>query len=275
MISKTMLFGPLGHMLEVPWPQTGMNWNQGRDSETTALLSGGRHVWTAPTPFRSYSLNYKGGTAGLQTLVDLYTGVYGRGPFFLNEFNYTAGNILPTRWASAYMLAYITGSWGAPVVATSAAALAGQVAVFSNTGQFPAAGISQVIASVPGQAAYLHLWGTRTGTASVRTSLLSAATGTWSAPVAHVPSATPGQSVLISAGDGAANVYSAIRLELYVPSGSTLTLDHINITGISGNNARLPGLGVGAVQFSENLSGVIQTKRFDRIGLSLELVEVE
>lgn len=275
MIPKTMLFGPLGHMLEVPWPQTGMNWNQGRDSETTALLSGGRHVWTAPTPFRSYSLNYKGGTAGLQTLVDLYTGVYGPGPFFLNEFNYTAGNILPTRWASAYMLAYITGSWGAPVVETSTEALAGQVATFTNTGQFPAAGISQVIASVPGQAAYLHLWGTRTGTASVRTSLLSAATGTWSAPVAHVPSATPGQSVLISAGDGAANVYSAIRLELYVPSGSTLTLDHINITGISGNNARLPGLGVGAVQFSENLSGVIQTKRFDRIGLSLELVEVE
>lgn len=275
MIPKTMLFGPLGHMLEVPWPQTGMNWNQGRDSETTALLSGGRHVYTAPTPFRSYSLNYKGGTAGLQTLVDLYTGVYGPGPFFLNEFNYTAGNILPTRWASAYMLAYITGSWGAPVVETSTEALAGQVATFTNTGQFPAAGISQVIASVPGQAAYLHLWGTRTGTASVRTSLLSAATGTWSAPVAHVPSATPGQSVLISAGDGAANTYSAIRLELYVPSGSTLTLDHINITGISGNNARLPGLGVGAVQFSENLSGVIQTKRFDRIGLSLELVEVE
>jgi hypothetical protein len=93
--------------------------------------------------------------------------------------------------------------------------------------------------------------------------------------VAHVPSASPGQSVLISAEDGAANVYSAIRLELYVPSGSTLTLDHINITGISGNNTRLPGLGVGAVQFSDNLSGNILTKRFDRIGLSLELVEVE
>jgi hypothetical protein len=275
MTTKTMLFGPLEHMLEVPWPQTGMGWNQAQDVETTPLLSGGRHVYTAPTPFRSYSLNYKGGTAGLQNIVDLYTGVYGPGPFYLNEFNYTAGNLLPTRWASAYMLGYVAGSWCAPLVQISTAALAGRAATFTNLGQFPAEGISQIIASVPDTPAYLHLWGTRTGTAAVRTSLREAATGNWTAPVAHAPSATPGQSVLISAAEGTGNVYSAIKLELFVPAGSSLTLDHINVTGISGNNVRMPGLGVGAVKFSSDLSGNIQTKRFDRIGLSLDLIEVE
>jgi hypothetical protein len=276
MTEKTMLLGPLDHMLAVPWPQTGMNWNQTRDAETTELLSGGRHVYTAPTPFRSYSLNYKGGTAGLQNIVDLYTGVYGPGPFYLTEFNYSAGNILPTRWATAYMLGYVAGSWGNPTVQNATAALAGKAVTFSNTqGQYPEAGISQIIACVPDTPAYLHLWGTRTGTASVRISLRAKATGIWTAPVNYVPSAAPGQSVLISAADGTANTYSAMKLELFVPSSSSLTLDHINITGISGNNVRLPGLGVGAVKFSSDLSGTIQTKRFDRIGLSLDIVEVE
>jgi hypothetical protein len=276
MTAKTMLFGPLDHMLEVPWPQTGMNWNQARDVETTSLLSGGRHVYTAPTPFRSYSLNYKGGTAGLQNIVDLYTGVYGPGPFYLTEFNYTAGNILPTRWATAYMLAYVTGSWGAPEVQTSSAALAGQAVTFSNTqGRFPAEGISEILPCVPDTPAYLHLWGTRSGTAALRVSLREKATGNWTDPVNYVPSPTPGQSVLISAADGTANTYSAMKLELYCPADSTLTLDHINVTGISGNSTRLPGLGVGAVKFSSDLSGVIQTKRFDRIGLSLDVIEVE
>jgi hypothetical protein len=273
---NTMLFGPLGHMLEVPWPQTGMGWNVNRDSEETALVSGGRHVYTAPTPFRRYSVSYKGGTAGLQPLADLYAGVYGPGPFYLVDFNYTEGNILPTRWATAYLLAYVAGSWGNPEVQASSAALAGKVVRFDNTpGQFPEEGISQIIACVPGKPAYMHLWGTRTGGAVVRTSLRAKATGIWTPPVAHAPSATPGQSVLISSADGANNVYDAIKLELFLPAGSTLTLDHINITGISGNNVRKPGIGVGGVKFVSDLSGNIQTKRFDRIGMSLEIIEVE
>lgn len=275
MTIKTMLFGPLGKMLPIPYPEADMGWDTTRDVEETTLLSGGRHVYTAPTPFKRYKLSYKANTANLQNLVDIYNGVYGPGPYYLNDFNYDSGNLLPTRWASAYLLAYVAGSWCVPVVETNTAALADSQVKFENLGQFPAAGISQTVATVPGQPAYLHLWGTRTGTASVQTSVLNAATGVWSVPVNHVPSATPGQSVIISAADGTANTFSAIKLQLNCPANSSLTLDHINLSTVSGENTRKPGLGVGAVSFTSGLAGNIITKRFDRIGLSLDLVEVE
>ena len=275
MTAKTMLFGPLGRMLPIPYPEAGMGWDHGRDIEETTLVSGGRHVYEAPTPYLRYKLEYKAGTTDLQNLVDIYTGVYGKGPYYLVDFNYAAGNILPTRWASAYMLRHVAGAWAAPVGVPSATALSGEAVTFSNLGQFPDTGIPQIIATVPGQPAYLRLWGTRTGSASVRISVLDASTNVWSSPVNHAPSASPSSVAVISAGDGTANTYSAIKLELYVPSGSTLTLEHINLTGSTGDSTRMPGKGVGAVSFTENLSGNIQTKRFDRIGLSLGLVEVE
>jgi hypothetical protein len=275
MTAKTMLFGPLGRMLPIPYPEAEMGWDFNRDVEETALLDGGRHVYEAPTTFKRYKMQYKGGTAGLQNLVDIYSGVYGKGPYYLIDFNFSAGNLLPTRWASAYLLGYVAESWCAPRWVAGGGALAGQKVVFTNLGQFPDAGISQVVATVPGQPAYLHLWGARTGAAVVQSSVLDAATGEWSDPVNHVPSDSPGQSVIISAADGADNLYTAIRLQLVCPSGSTLTLDHINLSTVSGDDTRKPGLGVGAVSFTGYLSGNIVTKRFDRIGLSLDLVEVE
>lgn len=275
MTDKTMLFGPLGRMQAIPYPEAGMGWDFNRDIEETALLSGGRHVYEAPTSYKRFKLQYKGGTAGLQNIVDIYNGVYGRGPYYLLDFNFAGGNLLPARWASPYILKHIVGGWCAPLLAPSASALAGEAVTFTNLGQFAAEGESQIVATFPGQPAYLHLWGARTGTASVQSSVLDAATGEWSAPVNHVPSATPGQSVIISAADGTANTYSAIRLQLVCPSGSTLTLDHINLSTVSGESTRKPGLGVGAVSFTTSLSGNIETKRFDRIGLSLDLVEVE
>jgi hypothetical protein len=275
MTVKTMLFGPIGKMLPIPYPEADMAWDTGRDAETTTLLSGGRHVYNAPTPFRNYKLQYKGGTADLQNLVDIYNGVYGKGPYYLNDFNYTAGNLLPTRWASSYMLAYVAGSWCSPTVSAGSGALAGLVVTFTNITQFPAAGISQIVATVPGQPAYLHLWGTATGTGAVTVSLLTAATGVWTTPVSYTPGSAPAEMTIISAADGIANTYSAIKLQLNVPANSTLTLDHINLSTVSGENIRKPGLGVGAVSFTSVLGGSIVTKRFDRIGLSIDLVEVE
>jgi hypothetical protein len=275
MTTKTMLFGPIGRMLPVPYPEADMGWDTTRRTEETELLSGGTHVYEAPTPFRRYKLQYKGGTPDLQNLVDIYNGVYGKGPYYLLDFNYTAGNLLPTRWASAYMLGYVADTWCVPVVEASASALAGEQVTFTNLGQFPAAGISQMVATVPGEPAYLHLWGSRTGSGAVMVSLLNASTGVWTSPVACVPGASPAQVEIVSAAEGIANTYSAIKLQLNVPSGSSLTLDHINLSTVSGDNTRKPGLGVGAVSFTSSLSGNIVTKRFDRIGLSLDLVEVE
>lgn len=274
-MAATVLFGTLAHMQPIPYPEAGMGWDHIRDTEETALLSGGRHVYEAPTPYKKVSLQYKGGTAGLQHIIDTYTGVYGRGPYYALDFNYAGGNQLPTRWASAYMLKEIVGGWCAPLLAPSAPALAGEAVTFTNLGQFTELGESLILPCVPGKATYLRIWGSRTGAAAVVVYLRDSSTGAWTAGTDIVPSATPADAVIISAADAIAGKYNAIKFQLRVPSGTTLTLDHLNLIDAAGVGTRKPGLGVGAMKFVTSLTGNIQTKAFDRIGLALDLVEVE
>lgn len=271
----TMLFGTLDHMQPIPYPESGMGWDHARDIEETALLSGGRHVYEAPTPYKKFSLQYKGGTAGLQHIIDTYTGVYGRGPYYALDFNYTDGNQLPTRWASAYMLKEVVGGWCAPLLVPSTSALAGETVSFTNLGQFTELGESLTLPCVPETATYLRVWGSRTGTAAVVVYLRDSSTGEWTAGIDVVPSSTPADAVIISQADATEGKYNGIKLQLRVPSGSTLVLDHLNLMDAAGVSTRKPGLGVGPMKFVTALSGNIQTKAFDRIGLALDLVEVE
>lgn len=271
----TMLFGTLDHMQPIPYPESGMGWDHIRDTEETALLDGGRHVYEAPVPYKKFSLQYKGGTSGLQHIIDTYTGVYGRGPYYALDFNYAGGNQLPTRWASAYMLKEVVGAWCAPLLIPSTAALAGETVSFINIGQFTELGESLILPCVPEKPTYLRVWGSRTGTAAVRVYLRDSSTGEWTAGTDIVPSPTPADSVIISPADATAGKYNAIKLQLFIPTGSTLVLDHLNLMDTSGVTSRKPGLGVGAMKFVTTLSGNIQTKAFDRIGLALDLVEVE
>lgn len=269
---KTMLFGPIGNMQAVPYPEQGMAWDHNRDTEVTELLSGGRHVYEAPTPYKSFSLSYKGGTQGLQPLIDLRTGVYGPGPFYLIDFNFTAGNVLPTRWASAYMLKHIADGWCAPEVIESTTALAGRASVFTNYGQFPTLGESLILPVIPGKGYWLRAWGDRTGSAVLRVSARHSATGAWSVIGNYVPTTGGTQELQVV---GASSVYHAVKLEIVCPANSTITFDHINLLTEAGTAIRKPGLGVGAVKFSSGISGNIVSKRFDRIGLSLDLTETE
>jgi hypothetical protein len=252
-----------------------MGWDHARDIEETALVSGGRHVYEAPTPYKKFSLQYKGGTTGLQHIIDTYTGVYGRGPYYALDFNYAGGNQLPTRWASAYMLKEIVGGWCAPLLTPSTAALAGEVVTFTNLGQFTELGETLILPCVPETATHLRIWGSRTGTAAVRVYLRDSATGVWGDEIDVVPSSTPTDTVIISGADAIAGKYNAIKLRLRVPSASSLTLDHLNLMDAAAVGTRQPGLGVGGMKFVTTLSGNIQTKAFDRIGLALDLVEVE
>jgi hypothetical protein len=269
-----LLFGKLNNMLQIPYPESGMTWDTGRDSEESALVSGGRHVYRAPTTFRRYSLNYTGGTAGLQNLIDIYSGVYGPGPFYVQDFNYAAGNILPPRWASGYMLRYVADSWCAPVEVNSFSAFSGTATRFTNDGLFPELGIEQIVPAVPDKALYLRVWGARTGAGVLRASTLSVATGEWVAVGDFVPSSTPADLLVVSLAEAEAGTYAGVKLELVCPAGSTLTIDHVNLS-TTATAAREVGKGVGAVEFTGDLSGTIVTKRYDRIGLKLDIIEVE
>lgn len=266
-MAQTMLFGPLGNLLEVPYPQTGMDWSHGVDAEETQLVSGGRHVYRAPTPYRSYHVEYKAGTPGLRNLIDIYSGVYGPGPFYLHDFNWTGGNLLPTRWASGHMLAAVAGNWCLPQTVASTLSLSGLAATFTNTGMFPASGPTQTVLALDGVPLHLRMWGSATGGAVIKTERFAA--GAWTDVADFTPSASPSALQL---SDGTAD---AVRLRLHVPSGGTLTVAHANLTESATGTAKLPGLGIGAVSCTSVLSGTINTKAFDRIGLSLDLVETE
>lgn len=270
-----MLFGTLDHMQPIPYPESGMGWDHVRDTEETPLLSGGRHIYEAPTPYKKFSLQYKGGTSGLQHIIDTYSGVYGRGPYYALDFNYAGGNQLPTRWASAYMLKEIAGGWCAPLLSANTAALAGEQVTFTNLGQFAELGESLTIPCVPEKPAYLRVWGSSTGTACVRVYLRDSSTGVWTDGIDVAPASSPADTLIISSADAIAGKYSGIKFQLVVPSGTTLILDHLNLMDAAGTTTRKPGLGVGPLKFTSALSGNIQTKAFDRIGLALDLVEVE
>lgn len=263
MSAKTMLMGPLGNLLPVPYPQYGMDWGHSMDAEVTELVSGGRHSYRKPTPFRTYKCSWKGGTPDLRNLIDLYTGVYGPGPFYLLDFNFTSGNRLPTRWASGYMLRAVAGAWCDSAVVTQAGALSGTASRFSNTGRFPSAGPSET-ALAAGSALHLRVWGSASGGAVLKVSTLSGST--WTAQPDVAPAASP--------SDVALPACDAVKLSLWVPSGGALTVDHINLTEAA-DPVRRQGLGVGAIQLQSTLSGQILSKAFDRIGVALDIIEIE
>lgn len=266
-MAKKMLFGPLDRLQLVPYPESGMGWDTSKDSEVTELLSGGRHVYSAPTSYKSFSMSYKAGTEGLRPLVDIYNGVYGPGPFYLTEPNFVSGNLLPTRWASAYQLAHTANYWCKASVLFDTDALAFQNANFRNNGEFDAVGQSITVLRVPGKPLYLNGWGEVTGTASVQVYRRNSATRAWE----KLTDYTFDGEMLVSGED---SVFSAVKLVLNCPDDSTLTIDHLNLT-TEPSTIRLPGLGVGAVKFTNDLTGSIQSKLYDRIGLSLDLTEVE
>lgn len=263
-MTGNMLLGPLGNLLDVPWPETGMDWNYGHDTEVTELVSGGRSVYRAPTPYRTYKMNWKGGTPGLSNLIDIFSGVYGRGPFYLLDPNWRDDtNLLPTRWATSSMLHAVAGSWCQPLE-VAGAGLDGLAASFANPGVFPEIGPRQTLVVPAGVPLSVAAWGTATGGAGITLERMSDA-GAWESLPDLAPNGTP-VALVPSTG------YQAVRLGLRVPAGGSLTIAHASVAQAPG---KTPGRGVGAVSFTSDLSGNIVSRTFDRIGLALDMTEIE
>ena len=77
-VNKTMLFGPIGRQVEVPWPLSGMGSDVNLYTETTELLSGEVSVYRAPVTYKTYNMSWKTSSQKLQPMIDVYSGVYGR-----------------------------------------------------------------------------------------------------------------------------------------------------------------------------------------------------
>lgn len=312
MTNQTMLFGPVGRQVEVPWPQSGMTMDNQLDSETTSLLSGEQSVYRAPVTYKTYNMSWRGGTAKLQGIVDVHSGVYGNGPYYITDpFGAGQGtNLLPAKWASPHLLRHTVNGWCSPVLAKQLNTPERLQVTFTGNADDPDyCPQSIVVPVVPGQPLFYKAWGSRTGSASVAISRYTASTDTWSVPAGHVPSlANDAPYPLVTQAEADAGDIQAVKITPYVPGTDTLTLQHIDLAtndyryytpytfGLtpdplypdpyltpwmtlypSGPEVSVmyrAGRGTGPVQFTGNVGGKIDSVTIDRIGLSLDLTEV-
>jgi len=279
-------------------------------TETTELLSGEVAVYRAPVTYKTFNMSWKGGASKLQPLVDVYSGAYGNGPYYITDV--LAGvqgyNLLPAKWAASHLLAHICNGWGSPVVGTQSVTPERRQVTFTGSaddfGEFPN---PTVVPVIPGQPLLMSIWGTRTSTASVRVYRFKRSTGAWTLDFTIIPTMTnDAPKVLVTQTEANANDVAAVKIVPYLPTSGVLTLAHMDLAindyrtytpYIYGLNPALfpatllypgmllfpagptqtlfrAGMGSGPVQFTGNLGGKLDSAVIDRIGFSVDLSEV-
>jgi hypothetical protein len=250
------------------------------DTETTPLLSGEQAVYRAPVTYKTFNMSWKGGASELQGIVDIHSGVYGNGPYYITDpFGAAQGsNLLPAKWASCHLLSHIVNGWGSPVLAAQTnTPERKQVTFTGNLDDADYCPQSIVVPIVPGKPLYFKAWGSRTGSASVAYQKYTASTDTWSASTAYVPTLTNDVPVtLVTQAQADAGDIQAVKIRLYLPGTDTLTLQHMDLFTeyLSAPEPTRTGKGIGPVQFTGNVGGKVDSVTIDRIGLSLDLCEV-
>ena len=310
MVYKSMLFGPVGRQVEVPWPDSGMGSDNNLTTETTSLLSGEQAVYRAPLTYKSYNMSWKGGSTKLQPLLDVHSGVYGRGPYYISDPLAAAqgANLLPAKWSASHLLSHVGNGWGSPQVSSQLVTPERlQVKFTGNVDDpdyFPR---PIVVPVVPKQPLYFALWGTRTGTASVAVYKYTASTDSWSAPVAYVPTlSNDAPWNIVTQAEADAGDIQAVKIAPYLPGTDELVLQHMDLAtndyryytpytfgfdpSLYPSTTLYPGMtlypsgpdnvmfrsgkGTGPVQFTGNIGGKIDSVVIDRIGLSMDIQEV-
>lgn len=272
-MSCGMLFGPLGHMVEIPAPKSGMGFDLNRDVTTSELVSGGRTVYRAPTGYKSFDMSWAGGTTGLGEFMDMYEGAYGNGPFYMLDPRSENQNLLPARWASCWQLGHIAGGWGRPLVGDQQGGVLtpeGKEVKFtgiadSSNLNYVNSPFRLVVPVEAGKSYNARCWGAATGGAQLL-----------AAPMYGEAEGTPTVVPLTGANSSVFENATAVRFRIYLPAGSTLTLRHMEF-GVPFTDGKMfhMGRGVGAVQFSGPMQGSLTGTKVDRIGLSVALTEVE
>lgn len=281
-MSCGILFGPLGHMVEIPAPKSGMGFDLNRDVTASELVSGGRAVYRTPLGYKAFNMSWAGGTTGLGDFMDIFEGAYGNGPFYMLDPRSAGQNLLPTRWASCWQLGHVANGWRKPFVGLGFPYL-GMVATPENkyvefTGAANLATwdryspFSIMVPLEKGKSYNLRAWGRATGAARVLCEVWDGA-ATEPATSFAVP-LTGANSTAINT-----NTYPGkqmfVKLVLDVGRNTTLTLQHMELLATPLPTGFKMGRGVGALQFNGNIQGNLIGNKIDRIGLSVGLTEVE
>lgn len=310
-IYKSMLFGPVGRQVEVPWPDSGMSMDNNLTTEVTPLLSGEQAVYRAPVSYKTYNMSWKGGSTKLQPILDVHSGVFGNGPYYVSDPLAAAqgSNLLPSKWSASHLLAHICNGWGSPVVAKQINTPERLQVTFTGNSDDPDYFPRPIVVPVvPKQPLYFTSWGSRTGTASVAISKYTASTDTWSAYAGYAPTLSNDAPVLIvSQAEADAGDIQAIRIAPFLPGTDQLVLQHMDLAtndyryytpytfgmdpSLYPSATLYPGMllypagpeasvmfrsgkGTGPVQFTGNIGGKLDGVTIDRIGLSIDICEV-
>lgn len=286
MATPKVYFGWADRIKEIPAPESGMGFVNATDIEVTSLVSGGRAVYRAPLTYKTHSLSWKAGTAKLQHIIDCYNGQWGTGPCYITDPTASDLNVLPARWSLGWQLAYQANGWCKPFVAkvspgvdSSYSMAVNRQATFTQAaaGTVPVEGILRTrVIKEPGKPYYLAVDGSATGGAGIRVRGYNLSTGVWDVITTVVAVDFYTSKLLVA---GATATYSMLELDFYMPLGSTLTLRGMALSATdysASGSVTLPvGQGVGPVQFSGNAEGSLTSKVIDRIGLSIDLIEVQ
>lgn len=272
MLSNTIKIGFPGRVWDIPAPASGMGFSNVSGAETSQMWQGTNHVANTPVSYKTFSPSWRSWTSKLQPLVDIYNKRYGNKEFFILDPLNTEGNLLPPRWAYSWQLAYCTAGQGQPYVDEVSSLV--PRAVFNDKGWFVAPSVK--VMTSKGLPLYLKAWGSYTGTARVIVRKHTGG-GVWSAWQNILPTLTDdAPTVVLTASES--QTVDFVEVSLQVNVGATLTLEHMDLSTTdyrSHEDKRRPGQGVGALRFTNTLDGELVSARIQRIGLSVEMSEVE
>jgi len=285
-MAEKMYFGVLDNIQEIPVPKSGMGYNSNVDAEVTELVSGGRSVYRAPTAYKSFNMTWATTADRLRHIIAMYNGQFGTGPFYLSDPTVNQENMLPARWSNGWQLAHQANGWCRPTVEkaiTPTSVYSGtyytdRAALFTQVAAGSAVVLEGVVRTrvirVPGKPYYFSADLESTGGASVKVRGYNGTTRTWTTLLSATSSA---MSSLVVADTNTTT--TMLELDIYMPLGSTLrvyglalgTVDHSQY----GNNWMPVGNGIGPVTFPDTTNGELVSSTIDRIGLSLDFIEVE
>ena len=270
MSSNKIRIGYPGMIFDIPAPSSGMGFSNHSDSEVVELDSGGRFIHNKPTAYQCLNMSWRSTTPALQPLIDIYNRRYGNSPFHIQDLRGGEGNLLPARWAYSYQLAHVAGAYGSPQVISSEGGY--PLAWFTGNG-FAHKRIATRIMLVQGKDHYLAPFGTGTG---VSYRLFNKDTLAWETGIAVAP---------ITRGAAPVKVCTALQtekyefIEIYLSLGTGfLQLYHMDFSTTdyrSWENDLRPGIGYGGLSFTNELGGELTMLRGQKIGLSVDMTEVE
>jgi hypothetical protein len=250
-----------------------MNFGNNSDTEVTELDSGGRFIFDKPTTFKTFNMSWRTVTPSVQPLLDMYNKRYGRNPFYLQDLRGGEGNILPARWAYCHQLAYVFGLQGKPKVYDGPTPFVD----FEGDRYLTANPPTVKVLLHEGKNHYLAPFGSRSGTSAVQYRRYNKLTKAWTAWTSVVP-ILAGAAPYTVCTALETNTYDFIEIGLDLRATSHLSLEHMDFSTTDYRSSEVAyrhSEGVGGLKFTNTLDGELVMLRAQRIGLSVDMTEVE